>query len=149
MHRRGEEKALAVTLGQLPSKRQASAAPDRGPRAATPPDERETTGRGGPSDGTADAPVGRVDLGLRLAPAESVPGSGGQGVVVTDIDPTGVAADEGVELGDVILEVGGKSVTSPAEVHDGVRDARRDSKPTVMLRLKSGETTRFVALPIG
>lgn len=68
---------------------------------------------------------------------------------MTDIDPTGVAADEGVELGDVILEVGGKSVTSPAEVHDGVRDARRDSKPTVMLRLKSGETTRFVALPIG
>jgi serine protease Do len=95
MQRRGEEKTLTVTLGQVPSKRQASATPARAPGAATPPNERETTGRGGPSDGTADAPAGRVDLGLRLAPAETVPGSGGQGVVVTDIDPTGVAADEG------------------------------------------------------
>jgi serine protease Do len=55
----------------------------------------------------------------------------------------------GVELGDVILEVGGKSVKSPDEINDSVRDARRDGKPTVLLRLKSGETTRFVALPIG
>jgi serine protease Do len=70
-------------------------------------------------------------------------------VVVTGIDPTGIAADEGVELGDVILEVGGKSVRGPGEIQDRVRDARRDGKPSVLLRLKSGETTRFVALPIG
>jgi serine protease Do len=150
MLRQGDEKTLAVTLSQLPSKRQASAAPDRAPGAASAPsNERETTGRGVPSDGTADAPAGRVELGLRLAPADTVPGSGGQGVVVTGIDPTGVAADEGVELGDVILEVGGKSVRSPGEIQDRVRDARRDGKPSVLLRLKSGETTRFVALPIG
>jgi serine protease Do len=70
-------------------------------------------------------------------------------MVVTGIDPTGVAADEGVELGDVILEVAGKSVKSLGEIQDRVRDARRDGKPSVLLRLKSGETTRFVALPIG
>jgi serine protease Do len=150
MLRQGDERTLAVTLGQLPSKRQASAAPDRVPGATpAPSNERETTGRGSPSDGTADAPAGRVDLGLRLAPADTVPGAGGQGVVVTGIDPTGIAADEGVELGDVILEVGGKSVRSPGEIQDRVRDARRDGKPSVLLRLKSGETTRFVALPIG
>jgi serine protease Do len=149
MRRRGEEKTLTVTLAQVPSKRVASAAPGRALGATpAPSNERETTGRAGPSDGTADALGARVDLGLRLAPAETVPGSGGQGVVVTGIDPTGVAADEGVELGDVILEVGGKSVQSPAEIDDGIRDARRDGKPTIMLRLKSGETTRFVALPI-
>jgi len=135
----------------LPSKRQASARVDRAPGAGpTPNSERETTGRGAPSDGTADAPGDHdVDLGLKLAPAETVPGSGRQGVVVTDVDPTGLAADEGVELGDVILEVAGRSVNSPSEIHDSVRDARREGKPTVLLRLKSGETARFVALPIG
>jgi serine protease Do len=70
-------------------------------------------------------------------------------VVVTGVDPTGLAADQGVELGDVILEVGGKSVKSPDEIQGSVRDARRDGKQTVLLRLKSGETTRFVALPTG
>jgi serine protease Do len=68
---------------------------------------------------------------------------------VTDIDPTGLAADEGIGLGDVILEVAGTAVNSPAEIQDSVRDARHAGKPTVLLRLKSGETTRFLALPIG
>jgi serine protease Do len=151
MQRRGEEKTLTVTLGQLPSKRQASGPVDRAPGAGPAPNsERETTGRGALSDGAADAPGGHdVDLGLKLAPAETVPGAGKQGVVVTDIDPTGLAADEGVEIGDVILEVAGRSVNSPGEIHDSVRDARREGKPTVLLRLKSGETARFVALPIG
>jgi serine protease Do len=75
MLRQGEEKTLAVTLGQLPSMRRASAAPVGAPDAPAPSTERETTGRGTPSDGTADTPGSRVDLGLRLAPADTVPGS--------------------------------------------------------------------------
>jgi serine protease Do len=134
-----------VTLGQLPSKRQASLSPDRAPndraQSGGPNSERETTGRGSAPGGSGGATD--VDLGLMLAPAI------GQGVVVTGVDPTGLAADQGVELGDVILEVGGKSVKSPDEIQGSVRDARRDGKQTVLLRLKSGETTRFVALPTG
>jgi serine protease Do len=70
-------------------------------------------------------------------------------LVVTGVDPTGLAADEGLELGDVILEIGGASVNTSEELQSKLRDARRDGKHTVLLRLKSGETTRFVALPIG
>jgi len=147
MRRQSEEKTLAVTLRQLPSKRQAALSTV--PHSAAPNSERETTGRGGPSDGTADSPAAPTDLGLKLAPAATVPGMGGQGVVVTDLDPTGIAADEGAELGDVILEIGGKPVKSPDEIQSSVREARRDGKPTVLLRLKSGETTRFVAVPVG
>jgi serine protease Do len=143
LSRQGEEKNLMVTLGQLPSKPQASlsqvdrAPTDRAPSGA-PNNERETTGRGSVPGGGAD-----VDLGLMLAPAI------GQGVVVTGVDPTGLAADQGVELGDVILEVGGKSVQSPDEIQRSIRDARGGGKHTFVLRLKSGETTRFVALPTG
>ena len=47
-------------------------------------------------------------LGLTLAPAAHVAGAGGEGVVVTGVDSSGVAADHGFATGDVILEVAGK-----------------------------------------
>jgi serine protease Do len=135
--RGGEEQTITVTLGRLPTKQTSNA-------------ERETTGRSAPSGGGGGgAPVAPVDLGLRFAPATSMPGSGGRGLVVTGVDPTGIAADEGLELGDVILEIGGASVNTAEELQGKLREARHDGKRTVLLRLKSGETTRFVALPIG
>jgi serine protease Do len=137
MLRGGEERTINVTLGRLPTKPPSAVA------------DRETTGRGSPSSSDSaagsDAPV---DLGLRFAPATNMPGSGGQGLVVTGVDPTGIAAEEGLELGDVILEIGGASVSTAEELQRKLNDARRDGKRTVLLRLKSGETTRFVALPI-
>jgi serine protease Do len=137
MLRGDEERTITVTLGRLPTKP---------PFAVV---DRETTGRGPPSSSDSaagsDAPV---DLGLRFAPATNMPGSGGQGLVVTGVDPTGIAAEEGLELGDVILEIGGASVSTAEELQRKLSDARRDGKRTVLLRLKSGETTRFVALPI-
>jgi S1-C subfamily serine protease len=36
--------------------------------------------------------------------------SGGKGVVVESVDPNELAADHGIKTGDVILDVGGKSV---------------------------------------
>jgi serine protease Do len=144
--RQGEEKTVTVTLGQRPSKQQASNDLHKAPRNApnnSPSNSpgNETTGRGNSGD--------PADLGLRLAPASRLPGSGGQGVVVTGVDPTGIAAEEGVELGDVILEVSGKSVSTPDEMQTHLRDARRDGRRTVLLRLRSRDTTRFVAIPTG
>ncbi len=49
-------------------------------------------------------------VGLRLAPANEVAGSGGKGVVVTAVDPEGSAAEHGFQSGDVIVDVGGKTV---------------------------------------
>ena len=46
-------------------------------------------------------------LGLSLAPAGEIAGSGSEGVVVTEIDPDGLASEHGLKSGDVILEVGG------------------------------------------
>jgi serine protease Do len=146
MLRRGEEKTVTVTLGQLPVKRQSSV-PNRVPGASY--GERETTGRGA-SGGAVDAPLDvAIDLGLKLAPADNIPGTGGQGVVVTGVDPTGLAADQGVELGDVILEISGKSVKTPDDIQSTFSDARRNGKRSILVRLKSGESTRFVAVPTG
>jgi len=125
----GKEDTVTLTLGELPKERQA--------RADTNNDERET-----PSSE-------ETKLGLSLAPASKVAGSDSEGVVVTGVDPSGPAADHGVKTGDVILEVGGKAVSTPADVRKAVGDAHSSGKRTVLMRVKSGDSTRFVAIPIG
>jgi len=138
--RQGEEKTIAVTLGEYPVKRQ----------AAAPAEQPGTTGRGDGSSKEASKETSKSDaLGLKLAPADTVPGAGKQGVVVTGLDPTGAAADSGVEPGDVIVEVGGKAVRTPGEIRNALNAARGDGQRSVLMRVKSGETTRFVAVPTG
>jgi len=88
-------------------------------------------------------------LGLSLAPADKVGGASSAGVVVTKVDPDGPAAERGFKVGDVILDVSGSNVTNPAEVKKAISDARGSGKRTVLMRVKSGEQTRFVALPVG
>ena len=71
------------------------------------------------------------------------------GVVVTAVDPNGIAADHGFQVGDVILDISGKSVASPADVRRQIADARKQGKHTLLFRVKSNAGTRFVALPLG
>jgi serine protease Do len=124
--RKGEEKSISVTLGELPKEREArAAAPDSKPAGT-------------------DVPK----LGLMLAPAGQVAGSGSQGVVVTGVDPNGLASEHGFKTGDVILDVGGKKITTPADVRDAIGDAQKNGKRTVLMRLKSDDVTKFVAIPI-
>ena len=121
---KGEQKTISVTLGELPNEREARATPE----------SRDPSGLVIPR------------LGLTLAPATEVAGSGNEGVVVTAVEPDGVAADQGFKAGDVILEVAGRKVASPADVRAGIGNAQREGKRTVLLRLKSGEGTKFMAL---
>jgi serine protease Do len=123
----GQEKTVTLTLGTLPNDKQAA---------------NEQTQHQLPE---SDVPK----LGLTLAPGSKAPGTDGKGVLVTAVDPNGVAADHGLRVGDVILDVGGKSVSNPSEVRDQVADARKDGKHTLLFRVKSNEGTRFVALPLG
>jgi len=85
-------------------------------------------------------------LGLTLAPAGEVAGSGGDGVVVTAVDPDGIAAEHGFKTGDVILEVAGRKVSAPSDIRNVIASAQKDGKRSVLVRVKSGEGTKFVAL---
>jgi serine protease Do len=125
--RKGEEKTFTLTLGKLPDQREARAEPNK----------REQGGTEVPR------------LGLTLAPAGEVAGSGNDGVVVTNVEPNGIAAEHGLKTGDVIMEVAGKKVGHPDEVRDAVAGAKKAGKHTVLLRVKSGEGTKFVALRLG
>jgi len=123
----GQEKTVTLTLGTLPNEHQAS---------------NQEGQHAGPD---SDMPK----LGLTLAPGSKVASADGNGVVVTAVDPDGVAADHGFQVGDVILDVGGKSVSSPSDVRKELADARKQGKHTLLFRVKSGEGTHFVALPLG
>ena len=70
-------------------------------------------------------------------------------MAVTQVDPDGPAAEHGFKVGDVILEVNGAKVTNPGEVKKAITSARSGGKRTVLMRVKSGELTRFVAVPVG
>ena len=115
------------------------------------PDARRNAGRQGGErrDTVRKRQCRSAKLGLTLAPASRVAGAGNEGVVVTGVESSGVAADHGFSTGDVILEVAGKSVSTPADVRKLIASARTEGKRTVLVRVKKGDNTRFVALPVG
>jgi len=80
-------------------------------------------------------------FGLTLAPSKD-----GSGVVVTDIDPNSIGAEKGFNKGDLIVEIGGKTVTKPTELRAAIEEARKEGRKAVMLRVKNEDGMRFVAL---
>jgi serine protease Do len=77
--RKEAEKSISLTLGEMPKAREA----------------RAEVGANG-----TEVPK----LGLLLASAEHVAGGGSEGVIVVDIDPTGLASEHGFKTGDIILD---------------------------------------------
>src|SRR5262249_9314623 len=124
--RSGAAKPVTLTLASMPTERQAAAnSPEAAPGGGTP------------------------RLGLTLAPANDVAGSGGQGVVVMNVDPNGAAADSGFQAGDVILDVAGKAVANPNDVRKALTEAKTHGKRDVLMRVKTADATKFVAVPLG
>lgn len=65
------------------------------------------------------------------------------------VDPDGPAAAKGIERGDLILDVGGQSVSSPSDVAAQVRAAETSGRKAVLMRVKSAKgQTRFVAISL-
>jgi len=95
-----------------------------------------------------EEPRSEQHLGMSLAPAQDVEGLGRQGVVVLGVDPNGPAAQNGVETGDIILDVSGKSVQTPSQVREAINQTRSQGRRSVLMRVKSQQGTKFVALPI-
>jgi serine protease Do len=120
----GAEKTTSVKLGQLPADKEA--------KAEVVPEKAVKTALSG--------------FGLSLSPASSVAGAGKEGAVVTELDPEGVAAQKGLRAGDVILDAGGKPVVGPDDVVKALDSAKKEGRHAVLLRVKSGDNTHFLAI---
>jgi serine protease Do len=123
---KGEAKTVSLTLGQMPN-------------------DQEARAKSGSDESTSGVP----HLGLQVAPARDVSGAGSQGVVVTAVDPDGPAAEQGIETGNVILEVAGKAVVNADDVRNALSEAKSQGKHQVLMRVKMDDATRFVALSLG
>jgi serine protease Do len=64
------------------------------------------------------------------------------------VDPDGPAAEHGFRSGDVILNVGGKSVSNVGDVRSALSAAKDSGKHSVLMRVKTADATRFVAIPL-
>jgi serine protease Do len=118
--RKGQEKTFNIVLGNLPDQREANANPE-------PPKQKGTS-------------IPR--LGMLVAP-------GGEGVLVTGIDPDGVAAEQGFAAGDVILQASGRKVATAADLRGVIDAATKSGKRTVLMRVKSADGIKYVAMPVG
>jgi len=121
--RNGKTETYKVDLGTMPgADKQASADKSDGAPAAA---------------DTLDA------LGLTVAPAED-----GKGLVVTDVDPDGDAADRGLQAGDVIVSINAKPVSGAQDVANAMSEASKAGRKAVLVQVTREDTSRFVALPV-
>ena len=121
-----KEQTVAVKLGKFPSGKELAkveSGPSPEPTKATEMDQ----------------------LGLSVAPGT---GADKDSVTITQVDGTSDAAQKGIKSGDVILEIGGLSVKTPEDVANGVKDATKLGRKAVLMRIKTGDQTRFVAVQL-
>ena len=123
--RDGQERTLDVTVGTERAQQKVA--------------EAGTVSQGGP-------------LGLSLAPLSSdrreALGQGRNGVLVAGVTPGSRADDSGLQAGDVILSIGGRSVNSPDDAVARIHAAQQEKKDALPLLVMRDGTTAFVALEL-
>jgi len=126
--RGGSEQQLRATLGEL----------ETTPASSTPQNNNGNTND-------------RGELGLNVQPltprAASQLGlpSGTQGLVVTNVDPSGRGADAGIREGDVIEQINQKPTRSAADVRNELQ--RSGSNPVLLLINRRGTTIFLTVRP--
>ena len=140
VRKKGREKWVAVALSQAP----APAQPD------VPAIARYEAGNGSANAEGDHPPQPGQPLGLKLLALGALDGSEGRrGVMVVEVEPDGLAAGHGIDPGDLILDVADEAIGAPEDVYRLVDTAKNAGKRSILMRIKSGDTAKFVALPTG
>ncbi|MFK7945933.1 MAG: DegQ family serine endoprotease [Paracoccaceae bacterium] len=137
--RKGKTQTLKVTIGLLEEDQLAAAATSGGDEGAEPEVE-----------GTKLDAVGMVLRPLSDAAREEFGiADDVSGVLIGEVDPESQAAEKGVQIGDVIVEVGQEPVSTPAEVAARVSEASELERKSVLFLIQNKGDLRFVPLAIG
>ena len=145
--RKGQRTNLKVAVGRL--------AEEEEPVKTAAAKEAPKKGKG-KKDTDKAAPASRSSLiGLSLSPltdelrTKHNLGKDVKGVIVLDVDPASPAAERGVKVGDVIVEVAQDTVTSLDDIIKSVDKVKKAGRKAVLLRLEDGKgSLRFVAVPV-
>jgi serine protease Do len=122
--RNGREEQVQVTLGTL-TEQEPEAAPAEPAQPEEPP---------------APAPS---SVGVTV-----VPNSSGAGLLVQEVDPSSIAAEKGLVVGDTILEVDNKTVSTADEFEDALSGVRQSGRGTALIKAQRDGATRFIGLPL-
>ena len=132
--RKGGQKDVKVTLGELP-------------------DDEQTADLGGQPQAPTTADTARVpDLGVTVSAitdalkAQYKLADSAKGVVITEIEAGGPAADESLRPGDLVVEVGQEAVAAPADLLARVERDKKEGKKAALLLIDRQGDLRFVAL---
>ncbi len=69
-----------------------------------------------------------------------------KGVLITKVAPMSEAAEKGLAVGDVIVEINKQRLTDPAKAPGLIADALKGGHPSVLLLVNRGGDVRFIAL---
>lgn len=133
--RDGRQQDVRVTVGELPEEEVAAT---------------ETPEPGQGQSSSMEMPIAPLGISVAALTAETrqtfrVPEQA-QGVVVVGVQPGGAGAQENLQPGDLIVEVGQEQVGSPPEVLAKVEQARDEDKRSVLVLVNRQGDLRFVAL---
>ena len=70
------------------------------------------------------------------------------GVVITDVDKDGQAAERGLRQGDVIVEVGQEEVNSPDQISEKLQEAAKKDKKSVLFLVERDGDLRFIPMKL-
>ena len=136
--RKGKPVRLPVTLGEFPEddKKLASRVPER------------------KQEETPVVAIGEIGMTLSVLTAglreKFKLDDDAKGVVITEVVPSGPAAEKRIPVGAIIRKIGPDQevVTSPAQVQQKINQAKKAKLNTILVLIESGGTQRFVALNI-
>jgi serine protease Do len=147
IRKKGRQEWIAVTVGQVPNPVPSQVPAQLPAPSDTPPAARSD---GGDANAGGDHPAPAQPLGLKLLALGAVDGNEARrGVIVVEVEPGGLAAGRGIDPGDLILDVADEAIGAPEDVYRLVDTAKNAGKRSILMRIKSGDTAKFVALPIG
>jgi serine protease Do len=135
--RKGKEEKLSITLGRLEDSEKAQQAAAKQP---VPDAQKSATRRllGLELSALTD------DIRKRFKVRDAV-----RGVLVVSIERGSPLADQRVQPGDVILEITGEAISSPADFQKRIEALKKDGKKTALLLLSNNEgEQRFVPVQI-
>jgi serine protease Do len=138
--RDGKKSNISATIGKRDDAQLASA------------DRPATPNRG---DRPGNRQASTTSLGMELMPLNAetreqfnVDEKTTAGVVVSSVDQSSEAADKGFRAGDVIVGIGNRTVRSPADIEQGVADAKKAGRETVLLLVAGDQGQHYVALKV-
>lgn len=105
------------------------------------PKDQNTLGQSGPAAGGEEANI--TQFGFTVVPSED-----GTGLVITDVDPDGDAAENGIRPGDVILSVNNQPVSNVATMNDIIKKAIDGGRGSILVQVSNNDLTRFIALSL-